>query len=307
MQNASIWIKRIFFFLATNVLIVATLFFISSFLIDYFQIETNESILFYLIVYTLIGMSGALISLWTSKWLARKFMKVKIIPANSSDPKLRDIVQKVHYLSNKAGLPVKPDVGIYKSSSINAFATGPSKRNSLVAVSSGLLNHMNEQETEGVLAHEVAHIANGDMVTMCLITGVVNVMVYLIAHLLARMVISTVLKGREDWFIEFIIRQVFATLLYIPGSMLVCFFSRWREYRADEGGARFAGRDKMISALQSLSQISQIKTQQTRQNSYLMINNKSSKSLWRRLFSTHPPIEDRIKRIQYSSVRSSVR
>ena len=113
------------------------------------------------------------------KWQAIHLMRVKLISEKSSDPVLRDLVQKVHHLSVKAGLPAKPEVGVYESNEINAFATGPSKKNSLVAVSTGLLNHMNEHETEGVLAHEVAHIANGDMVTMSLIQGLVNVMVFL--------------------------------------------------------------------------------------------------------------------------------
>ena len=295
----SVWSKRIFFFVATNFLVVSTLYFVASFLMAYFQVEL-EGFTLLLVFYTIIGMGGAMASLWMSKWQAIRFMGVQLITENSSDPKLRDLVQKVHHLSVRAGLPAKPEVGVYESKEVNAFATGPSKKNSLVAVSTGLLNHMDEHETEGVLAHEVAHIANGDMVTMSLIQGVVNVMVYLIAHLLAQIVVNTVFKGRRNWFIEFMIRQVFATLLYIPGSMLVCFFSRYREYRADHGGARFAGRDKMVAALHSLSKISQPRAQQKQEYSYLMINNKSAKSLFVRLFSTHPPIQNRIQRLQTS-------
>ena len=293
------WSKRVFFFLATNFLVVSTLYLIASFLMHHFQVEF-EGFTFWLVFYTIIGMSGALISLWMSKWQAIQFMGVKIISENNSDPTLRDLVQKVHHLSAKAGLTVKPEVGIYESNDVNAFATGPSKKKSLVAVSTGLLNHMNEHETEGVLAHEVAHIANGDMVTMSLVQGVVNVVVFLIAHLLAKMVVNTVFKGRRNWFIEYMIRQVFASILFIPGSMLVCFFSRYREYRADQGGARFAGRDKMVAALHSLSKITQAQTQQKKEYSYLMISNPSSRSLFVRLFSTHPPLPDRIKRLQTS-------
>ena len=301
MSNLFSWSKRIFFFTATNILVCGSLFLVASFLMNYFQVEIQGFYL-YLIFYTIIGMGGAFVSLWMSKWQAIHFMKVQLISENHSDPKLRDMVQKVHYLSSKAGLPKKPEVGIYESEEINAFATGSSKKNSLVAVSTGLLNHMNEQETEGVLAHEVAHIANGDMVTMCLIQGMVNVMVYLVAHLLAQVVVNAVFKGRRNWFIEYMIRQVFASLLFIPGSMLTCFFSRYREYRADQGGARFAGKDKMLSALQSLSQIHLAQPQEKQEYSYLMINNKSSRSLMMKLFSTHPPIEDRIKRVQGSPI-----
>ena len=297
MQNISVWSKRIFFFLTVNFLVTGALFLVASFLIQYFQVQV-EGLKLWLIFYTIIGMGGALISLWTSKWQAVRFMGVRMI--SDQDPRYGDLVQKVRYLAKRAGLPASPEVGLYESGEVNAFATGSSKKNSLVAVSTGLLNHMNERETEGVLAHEVAHIANGDMVTMSLIQGVVNVMVYLIAHLLAQMVMNTVFKGRRSWFMEYMIRQVFASILYIPGSMLVCFFSRWREYRADQGGARFAGRDQMLSALQSLSQISQSSSQGKQEYSYLMINNKSSKSLMTKLFSTHPPIEDRIRRVQGS-------
>ncbi len=295
------WGKRILFFLATNFLVVSTLFFIGSFLMNYFQVEI-EGFTFLLIFYTIIGMSGALVSLWMSKWQAIQFMGVKLISENSSNPMERDLVQKVHHLSAKAGLTVKPEVGIYESADVNAFATGPSKKKSLVAVSTGLLNHMNEHETEGVLAHEVAHIANGDMVTMSLVQGMVNVMVYLIAHLLAQVVVNTLLKGqgRRSWFVEYMIRQVFASILFIPGSMLVCLFSRYREYRADYGGARFAGRDKMVAALHSLSKMTQAQTQKKSEYSYLMISNPSSRSLLVRLFSTHPPLPDRIKRLQTS-------
>ena len=293
------WGKRIFFFLATNFLVVFTLSLVGSFLMNYFQVEFRGFTTL-LIFYTFIGMTGALVSLWTSKWQAVQFLKVQLIRENDSNSVSRDIVQKVHHLSKKAGLSVMPEVGIYDSNEVNAFATGPSKKNSLVAVSTGLLNHMSEHEVEGVLAHEVAHIANGDMVTMSLIQGVVNVMVFLIAHLLARVVSNIVFKERQSWFIEYMIRHAFATLLYIPGSMLVCFFSRYREYRADQGGARFAGRDKMIAALQSLSTINLAPAQKKKEYSYLMINNSSAKSLFVRLFSTHPPLPDRIKRLQTS-------
>ncbi len=264
----------------------------------YFQIEL-EGWTFYLVAYTIIGMGGALIQLWMSKWLAIQFMRVRLLEKNSSNNQEKELIRKVHNLSIKAGLPAHPAVGIYESPEVNAFATGPSKKKSLVAVSTGLLNKMNEQEVEGVLAHEVSHIANGDMVTMCLIQGVVNVLVFLIAHLLAKMAVNALFRGRENWFVEYIIRQIFAMILFIPGSMLVCFFSRWREYRADSGGANLAGRDKMVSALQALSQITQPpQSQEKQQYNYLMINNKSTTSLMTRLFSTHPPLPDRIKKLQ---------
>ncbi len=289
------WSKRIFFFVATNFLVVSALFFVVQFLMPIFGLEL-EGMTFYLVAYSIIGMGGAFISLWMSKWQAIKLMRVQVISEKNSE--YRALVEKVHYLSKKASLPVMPEVGIYESPEVNAFATGPSKKNSLVAVSTGLLSKMNEQEVEGVLAHEVAHIANGDMVTMSLIQGLVNVMVYMIAHLLAHMVMNVVFKGRRSWFMEYMIRQLFASLLFIPGSMLTCFFSRWREYRADKGGAVFAGRDKMLSALQALSQIQSMAENKRPEYNYLMINNTSRKSLFLKLFSTHPPLPDRIRRLQ---------
>ena len=290
-----LWSKRIFFLVATNFLVVATLSLIAHLLMGYFGVRIDD-FTFYLIFYSIIGMGGAFVSLWMSKWQAIRFMRVQVI--SEKNPEYRALIEKVHYLSKKASLPVMPAVGIYESQEVNAFATGPSKKNSLVAVSTGLLNKMNEHEVEGVLAHEVAHIANGDMVTMSLIQGLVNVMVYMIAHLLAQMVMNVVFKGRRSWFVEYMIRQLFATLLFIPGSMLTCLFSRWREYRADKGGALFAGRDKMLSALQALSQIQIMAGNNKPEYNYLMINNISRKSLLGRLFSTHPPLADRIRRLQ---------
>ena len=269
--------------------------FVAQVVIAYLGIQV-EGLLLYLIFYSIIGMGASFISLWMSKKLAVQFMGVQII--SEKDSNYKDLVQKVHYISKKANLPAMPEVGLYDSPEVNAFATGPSKRNSLVAVSTGLLSKMNEQEVEGVLAHEVAHIANGDMVTMSLIQGLVNVMVYMIAHILAQMVMNTVFKGRRSWFVEYMIRSVFASILFIPGSMLTCFFSRWREYRADKGGARFAGRDKMLSALQALSNITQAHSPSRKtQYSYLMINSAGTSSVIRKLFSTHPPIQDRIRRL----------
>ncbi len=306
MKNFGVFFKRTVFFLATNFIITATLFIVANLVMNHFQIEV-QGLNFYIIFYSIIGMGGSFISLWMSKSLAIRAMGVKLI--DNKQPISQEylhLVEKVHFLANKAGLPVKPDVGIYDSPDVNAFATGPSKKNSLVAVSTGLLQHMNSEEVEGVLAHEVAHIANGDMVTMCLIQGVVNTMVYIIADVLTNMIIAA-MKVRRSFFMYIIIRQIVASLLYIPGSMLVCFFSRWREFRADYGGAKFAGKGKMTAALRSLAQISQnnalLARQEPKQSTkynYLKINSNKKSSLISRLFSTHPPIETRIRRLQYS-------
>ena len=296
-------VKRAFLFLAVNLVIMITLNLMLSIGMLYFGFQLEEFHLL-LIAYSAMGMGGAFFALWTSKWQAKTFMGVKIISQRENDSTLQNMVQKIHHLSRKAGLTTMPEVGTYKSPEINAFATGSSKNNSLVAVSTALLHHMNDTEVEGVLAHEISHIVNGDMVTMTLIQGVVNVMVYLIAHLIASAVSATMSRGeRNNWFMHWMLRSFFVMILYIPASMLVCWFSRWREYRADYGGAKLAGREKMVAALQALSQLSSQTPQTTAhsqrsQFNYLKISNHRQPSLWLRLFSTHPPIQNRIQRLQ---------
>ena len=305
MKSFGIYSKRIFLFLAINFLIVFTLQLVMSLILPALGIQINN-LTYLFILYSLFGMGGAFVSLWMSKWAAIRYMGVQILKKNDSRSSYQNLIQKVNHLSKKAGLRVLPEVGIYDSPEVNAFATGPSKSNSLVAVSTGLLNRMNEQEVEGVLAHEVAHIANGDMVTMTLVQGIVNTMIYIIAHLLAHLISSAISRGRNNWMMEWLLRQFLVTILYIPGSMVVCFFSRWREYRADRGGAQFAGRDKMIAALQSLQQefspaLKNHNPQQDNYN-YLKINNAKPRKQAFNLFSTHPPIEDRIHRLQRSRI-----
>lgn len=296
-QNLFLYGKRIFLFLALNFIIVMTLqILVINIIFPYFGIQL-EGVSLLLVLYSVIGMGGAFISLWMSKSMAVRAMGVKLLKGGLTSDQ-NSLVQKVHYLSRKAGLVTMPEVGIYNAPDVNAFATGPSKNNSLVAVSEGLLNHMNEQEVEGVLAHEVAHIANGDMVTMTLIQGVVNTMVMLLAHLLASLVSSALSRGRRNFWMEFFLRQIFYSLLFIPGSLLTNAFSRWREYRADRGGAAYAGRDKMVAALQALQKLTQApKPSQEEQYSYLKINNAKSRKKSFNWFSTHPPLEDRISRL----------
>jgi len=204
------------------------------------------------------GMGGAFISLAISRIMAKMMMGVKVIdPRQLHDPQLQWLVETVHRLARSAGISTMPEVGIYDSPEVNAFATGPTKNRALVAVSSGLLNRMGRDQVEGVLGHEVAHVANGDMVTMTLIQGVVNAFVMFLARAIAFAVAQS---GRRDdnegssfssgtyLIVQFVLEIVFMIL----GSILVAFVSRWREFRADHGGARLAGRDKMIAALEAL-------------------------------------------------------
>ncbi len=291
--------KRTLLFIITNLVIVITVGIGAQLLFHYFNIQF-EGFYFILIFYSILGMGGAFVSLWISKWMAIKFMRVKIVSDKDSDSNIRSIVQKVHYLARKAQLPKLPEVGIYDSPEVNAFATGPSKKKSLVAVSTGLLAQMDDTQVEGVLAHEVSHIANGDMVTMTLVQGIVNVMVHLIAYLLASVVSSAISRNRRNFFLEMMIRYLFISLLNIPGTMVVCFFSRWREYRADYGGATLAGRQKMIAALQKLALITQdfrVKQGQRTEFNALKISHISRTGPMS-LFSTHPPLQSRINRLQ---------
>ena len=257
----------------------------------------NGTVVFYAILYSLIGFGGAFFSLAISKWSAKKFMGVRIIDPRTSDPKERDIVQMVQSISQAARLPKVPEVGIYESNEMNAFATGPSKRNSLVAVSRGLLNSMDEEELRGVLAHEVAHIANGDMVTMTLLQGLLNTMVLFAARLIARVIVS---KMRErSFFVEFMIYSALHIVLSLLAFVVLCYFSRKREFRADAGGARYAGSGSMIKALQALQKqvLQPLGKQQAgpaASYNYLKISGVKKSNL----MSTHPPLEARIARLE---------
>jgi heat shock protein HtpX len=242
------------------------------------------------------GMGGAFISLLLSKFMAKRMYGVQVIDPNTHDPQLRALVNTVHQLARKAQLPKMPEVGIYEAPDVNAFATGPSKKNSLVAVSSGLLYKMNEREVEGVLGHEVSHIANGDMVTMTLIQGIVNAFAMFFSRLLANIVASNVdekLRGVVH-FAVVILGDIAFTLL---GSMVVNHFSRVREYRADAGSARVSSRENMISALRRL-QLLHDAPPNDEALATLKINGRGKKGSIADLFMTHPALEDRIRALE---------
>ncbi|TLS37158.1 protease HtpX [Pseudalkalibacillus caeni] len=288
--------KRIFFFLLTNVLVLVTIsivlrvFGVGNYINQAGGIDFGTLLVFSAIV----GFSGSFISLAMSRWIAKKMMNVRIIDQNSSSSREREIVEKVHRLSRAAGLVHMPEVGIYDSPEVNAFATGPSKKRSLVAVSAGLLHEMDDDAIEGVIAHEVAHIANGDMVTMTLLQGVVNTFVVFLARIAAWAVSRFV---REDIapIVHFVAVLVFQIAFSILGSIVVFAYSRYREFHADRGAADLAGKDKMIHALRSLkAYTNRISEENDTAISTLKINNKK-KSM---LFSTHPDLDDRISRLE---------
>ena len=255
-----------------------------------------------IIMCALWGMLGSFISLAMSKFIAKKMMGVKIIDEDNSQ--YGKIVLMVHRLARSADLNKMPELGIYESPEVNAFATGPSKSNSLVAVSTGLLQSMNSDELEGVLAHEVAHIANGDMVTMTLIQGVVNAFVMFFARIVAYAV-TQMMRSDDDespigGFAYYGIVFVFDILFGILGSMITAWFSRVREYSADLGGAQLAGKDKMLSALKKLNiQYEHGQFDKDSNDSSIAAFKISSKETgFRALISTHPKLSDRISRLE---------
>jgi heat shock protein HtpX len=188
-----------------------------------------------------------------------------------------------------------PEVGIYHSPEVNAFATGPSRDNSLVAVSSGLLNRMTRSEIEGVIGHEVAHIANGDMVTMTLIQGVVNAFVMFFSRILARLIASNVSENARH-AVYFSLSIAFDIAFSILGSLVVAYYSRVREFRADLGGARYAGREKMIAGLRRLQSLFDQLEPDDSSVATLKISSRPTGLM--ALFSTHPPLEERIRRLE---------
>ncbi|MES2855681.1 MAG: protease HtpX [Bdellovibrionota bacterium] len=302
--------RRVAFFIGLNILVVVTLSLVMS-LFGIGNYVTAAGMNYgSLIVFCLVwGMGGAFISLLLSKKMAKWTMGVQIIDPQTSNADLRDLVQTVHQIARQAGLSKMPEVGYYQSPEVNAFATGPSKNNSLVAVSTGLLSSMNKQSVEGVLAHEVAHIANGDMVTMTLLQGVVNAFVMALARIVA-FAIDSFVSSRDDngqglgWIARSFVIMGLEILLFIPGSMLIAYFSRKREFRADHGGARFAGRDKMIGALRSLQRVHDVNMQIPEKSpafaSLKISSNKGTK--FAMLFSSHPPLETRIERLERAAL-----
>ena len=299
------WMKRIFLFGAVNILVVVTLSIVLSVLgVQPYLTQYGlnyESLAIFCLVW---GMGGAFISLAISRIMAKFAYGVQVIDPQTSDSNLRNLVQTVHTLARKAGLSKMPEVGIYDSPEVNAFATGPTKSRALVAVSSGLLNRMGRSEVEGVLAHEIAHVANGDMVTMTLVQGVINAFVMFFARIAAFAVSQALSKGDSDdrrggsYFFQSIMVVVFEILFSFLGMIVVAAFSRWREYRADHGGATLAGREKMIGALESLRRSVELISDEQPAVASMKISGRPAKFMM--LFSTHPSLEDRIERLRNS-------
>ncbi|MEL4428772.1 protease HtpX [Shewanella mangrovisoli] len=284
--------KRIFLLIATNLAVLLVASIVMSIL------GVNTSTMGGLLVFAAIfGFGGAFISLAISKWMAKKTMGCEVIttPRDSTERWLLDTVTRQ---AQQAGIKM-PEVAIYQSPEMNAFATGPSKDNSLVAVSTGLLYGMSQDEVEGVLAHEVSHVANGDMVTLTLIQGVVNTFVIFAARVVAGIINNFVSSNDEEgeglgMFAYMAVVFVLDMLFGILASIIVAYFSRIREYRADEGAARLAGKHKMIAALERLRQGPESSAMPAQMSAF-GINGKRSMA---ELMMSHPPLEKRIAALQ---------
>lgn len=289
--------RRIFYFLLTNILVLLTISIIFTILPIGNYIGADGTIYYgsLLVFSAVIGFTGSFISLLISRWTAKKMMGVKVIDPNRPENHYEAmVVEKVYRLSRAAGLTHMPEVGIYYSKEVNAFATGPSKNRSLVAVSSGLLEELDDDAIEGVIAHEVAHIVNGDMVTMTLLQGVVNTFVIFLSRIVAY-IASQFVREEMAPIVHFIAIIVFQILFSILGSLVVFAYSRHREFHADRGGADLAGRDKMRHALESLRAYTNRASlgDEDAAIATMKINGKKVASL----FSTHPPLEERIRRL----------
>jgi heat shock protein HtpX len=284
--------KRILLFIMTNVLVMVTVSVIVNVLgLGHYITPYGINWVSLAAFCGIWGMTGAFISLALSRFIAKKAMGVQVIDSNLSHP----LVMMVDLLRQRAGLPM-PEVGIYDSPEMNAFATGPTKKRSLIAVSSGLLNKMNKDEIEGVLAHEISHIANGDMITMTLIAGVVNSFAMFLSRVISYFV-SLSVKEDIAYIVRFALTIALDILFSILGSIIVAFFSRSREFKADMGAATIAGKDKMIAALENLQRNFEPIDRRAASLDTLKISGKSG---FLALFSTHPALEKRIEMLRNS-------
>jgi len=286
--------KRVFLLVATNLAILLMLTIVARLLgLDGWLSARGTSFGTLLAFAALFGFGGSFISLLISKWIAKRSMGVQVIE-HPVHPDEVWLVETVRAQSQAAGIGM-PEVGIFDSAAPNAFATGPRRDNALVAVSTGLLQTMRKEEVEAVLAHEVSHIANGDMVTLTLIQGVLNTFVILLARVIGGGVDRMLSRGEDEqgggigYFVAVMVSEL---LLGILASIVVMAFSRYREFRADRGGAQLAGPHRMIAALESL-QRSQGEPLPVQQMSAFGISGNVGSGI-KRLFMSHPPIEERI-------------
>jgi heat shock protein HtpX len=288
--------KRIGLFLLTNMLVILTVSLILNIAMPALGLQT-DGLIGLAVFCGVFGMTGAFISLAISRWVAKRAYGIQLLDSSVQDHDLREIYEMVARLARQANLPQTPEVGIYESAEPNAFATGPSKKKSLVAFSTGLLSSMNRQEVEAVAAHEITHITNGDMVTMTLLTGIANALVMMLARLVT-FAIDNFLRdddgeGGLGFITRIVVTMALETVFMLLASIPLAYFSRQREYRADSGSARLTSPGSMVGALKSLAEAANMPVAK---DSFAIAKISSNRkvSLW----STHPSIEDRIARLQ---------
>jgi heat shock protein HtpX len=287
--------KRIILFLATNLAIVLVLSLTMRLLgVEPYLNENGLNLGSLLIFAAVMGFGGSFISLAISKWMAKKTMGVRVIDAPSSTTEFW-LLETVRKYSADAGIKM-PEVGIFDTPEVNAFATGMSRNSSLVAVSSGLLEQMSKGEAEAVIGHEIAHVANGDMVTLALIQGVVNTFVMFLSRVIGHLVDKIVFKTERGQGPAFFVTMIVAELvLGVLASTIVMWFSRKREFRADMGGASLAGKQNMIGALERLASLHPAPLPE--KMAAFGISGGGGSGI-KRLFMTHPPLEERIAALQ---------
>ncbi|MCK2183650.1 protease HtpX [Halomonas getboli] len=296
---------RILLFLGTNLAVIL----VASITLRLLGVEpylTAQGINFnsLLIFCFIFGMAGSMVSLFISKWMAKRTTGTVIIeqPSNSTEQWLLDTVGE---LAREAGIKM-PEVGIFPAQQSNAFATGWNKDDALVAVSAGLLNRMRPEEVRAVLAHEIGHVANGDMVTLALIQGVLNTFVMFFARVVAQLVDSFLRRDDNEglgFFGYFAVVIVAEIVFGLIASAIVAWFSRFREYRADAAGARLAGSGAMINALGRLKAETQMADQMPDTLTAFAITTGQTRKLMERLFASHPPLDDRIRALKEAAYR----
>ena len=297
--------KRIGLFLITNLAILVLLSIVASILgVDRFLTANGLDIGTLLLFAAVWGFGGALISLAISKWSAKMMVGAQVIE-NPSNPTERWLVETVRRHAQQAGIGM-PEVAVYDAPEINAFATGANRNKALVAVSTGLLQQMTPDEADAVLGHEISHVANGDMVTLALIQGVVNTFVIFLARVIGYVVDRAVFRNDRDsvgigYFITTIVAQV---VLGFLAMMIVMWYSRQREYRADAGGAQLAGRDKMIAALERLKAAHEPSTLPDQVKAFGISGRPGGG--FALLFMSHPPLDDRIAALRAGAVASGL-
>jgi heat shock protein HtpX len=291
--------KRIFLFIITNLAVLVLLSFIVFVLEQVFGLRLPQGGLGGLLVFAAVfGFGGALISLALSKWTAKHMMGVRIIGAPQSEPEVW-LVATVERLAAQAHIGM-PEVGIFEAEEMNAFATGARRNAALVAVSTGLLRSMSRAQTEAVLGHEISHVANGDMVTLALLQGILNTFVIFLARVIGGVVDRLLLKNdRAESGIGFFLTTLAAQIvLGILASVIVCWYSRRREFRADRGGANLAGTGNMIGALEVLKR-SQGEPLPPQMRAFGI--NTGGGGGFMRLFMSHPPLDERIAALRATS------